>query len=240
VRFLGSRRLRTDSELVIDYLVQALDDGDLSVRIAAAGAVAGRRNEAKGLAALMKRFAAEKDEAVKTALRNAIDELTFQRFETSDAASKWRSRAEKEWKASSFVECEHAYSLRTISGGFYGNNAGAYGNQCVDRCWGEDPAHAVSLVLDAPRAGQRTFVLRYACMRETARVSLRVRRGEETVLTREDVVLPPTQEWTAWSWLELPLGEIPAGHFEVELYKPNGCVDLDVMGWKPTPSKTGR
>lgn len=240
VRFLGSRRMRTDSDLVIDYLVPALDDGDPGVRIAAARALAGRRNEARALAALLKRLGTEKDDAVQSALGIALEELTFQRFAGSDAVLKWMHRDDKDWKQSSFVECEQAYSLRTVFGGFFGNGAGAYGGQCVDRCWGGDPAHSLSLVLDVPQTGPRSFMLRYACPRENARVSLRVRRGDEIVLARDDVALAPTQEWTAWSWLELPLGAIKSGRYEVELYKSNGCLDCDVMGWKPTPPKTGR
>jgi hypothetical protein len=89
-------------------------------------------------------------------------------------------------------------------------------------------------VLDAEASGPRTFVLRYACARGNGGVSLRVKRGAELVLQRENLALPATKEWTAWSWFELPLGEIPAGRYHVELYGANGCTDLDVMGWKPT------
>ena len=48
------------------------------------------------------------------------------------------------------------------------------------------------------------------------------------------------KEWSAWSWLELPLGELKAGRYHVELYQPNGCTDCDVMGLKPTPMKNVR
>jgi hypothetical protein len=240
VRFLGSRRVTADGGIVIDALAQALDDGDETVRVAAARALAGKRNEIKALSALWKRLAVEKDDAVKPVLFAAIEELTFQRFESSEAAGKWWHKDEKEWKQSSFVECEYAYALRTISGGFFGNNAGAFGGQCVARCWGENPNQSLSLVLEVPQTGPRTFVLRYACVRDTARVSLCVKRGDEVVFTRDDVALPPTQEWSAWSWLEVPLGELKAGRYHVELLKPNGCIDLDVMGWKPTPAKGAR
>jgi hypothetical protein len=235
VRFLGSRRSRMDSALAMDFLVPAIDDGDASVRAAAAWALAGKRNDPKALGALLKRFVSEKESSVRAALQAAIEELTFQRFESSDAAQKWMHKQEKDWKLSSFVECEDACSLRTISGGFFGNNAGSFGGQCVARCWGEQPTQSLSLVLDARESGPRTFVLRYACARGNGGVSLRVKRGEEVVLQRETLALPATKEWTAWSWLELPLGEIAAGRYHVELYGANGCTDLDVMGWKPTP-----
>jgi hypothetical protein len=232
VRYLGSRR--NAASVVLDYLIQALDDGDASVRIAAARALGGKRNDARALSALLKRFGGEKDDGVRSALQGAISELTFQHFENGEAAFKWWHASDKEWKQGSFVECELAYSLRTIAGGWFGNNPGAYGGQCVDRGFGGDPANAFSLVLDVPQAGPRTFALRYACTHDGERVSLRVRRGEEVVIEKKDVAIPPTKADAAWSWLELSLGELASGRYHVEIVKPNGPIDCDVMGWKPT------
>jgi hypothetical protein len=243
VRFLGSRRIATappSNGLVVDALIQALDDGEAIVRVAAARALAGKRNDARVLAALLKRFSIEKDDAVSPVLESALEELTFQRFESSDAAYKWWRHDEKTWRQSSFVECEYAFALQTINGGFFGNNAGAYGGQCVARCWGEKPDQSMSLVLDVPQSGPRTFALRYATVRENARVSLRLKRGDEVVIARDDIALAPVKDWSAWSWLELPLGELKAGRYHVELVKPNGCIDCDVMGLKPTPVKNVR
>jgi hypothetical protein len=238
VRYLGTRR--NAESVVLDYLLQALDDGDGAVRIAAARSLGGKRNDARSLAALLKRFGAEKDDAAKTALQSAIGELTFQHFENGDAAFKWWHASDKEWKQTSFVECELAYSLQTIAGGWSGNNPGAYGGQCVDRGFGGDPKNVFSLVLEVPQAGARTFALRYACTHDGERVSLRVRRGEKVAVEMDDVAVPKTKDGTAWSWLEVPLGDLAAGRYRVELAKPNGLIDCDVMGWKPTPAKSAR
>lgn len=238
-RYLGSRRVAP--ELLIDPLSSALGDNAREVRVAAARGLAGIRNHADAVAAIVDRWGLEKESFVAASFFTALEELTFERFESSNAAARWwREDGGKRWRQSRFVECESAIADNRVTGGGLGQNPNAFGGLCVDRCFGADPSHHMEVVLYAPSAGARELRLRYACPRGGARIAIRVWRGDAIVFTREGIEVTGTADWQTWNWLSLPINEVQAGKHRVELLLANGCIDCDVIGWVPVPERRER
>ncbi|MFN0241857.1 MAG: hypothetical protein ACKVWV_03110 [Planctomycetota bacterium] len=232
VRYLGSRRV--DAELVLDALKGAVSDAAREVRVAAARGLAAARNRPDAVAALVDQWGLEKESFVAATLFAALEELTFERFESSAAAARWwREDGGKRWRQARFIECESALADRRVSGGGLGSNPSAFGGLCVDRCFGADPSDRMEVVLEAPTAGPREVRLRYACPRGGARIALRVWRGDEIVFTREGLEVVGTADWQTWSWLSVPVGDLRAGKHRVELLLANGCIACDVIGLTP-------
>ncbi|HVP13281.1 MAG TPA: HEAT repeat domain-containing protein [Phycisphaerae bacterium] len=229
--FLGSRRV--PAELTTPLLLKLLDDKDAAVRRAAAHALPAWRNRPELVQALIARWQHEDDREVKAAIRRSLEELTFQSFDTPDGAASWWARQKDHWTHWYFVECESAYSLGTIVGGFYGNQPKSYGHQTVSRCWGCKTDDFFELPLRADAAGPRTLYLRYSLGRdEPCRLSFRIRRGERVVVEKKNVPVRRTKDWATFRWAKVPLGELVAGWYRVEV-RTNGInVDCDVIGWK--------
>ncbi len=229
-RYIGSRRGAVQP--LIDLLVVALGDNDRVVRAAAANALGGRRNEASAVQALIERWDTDKDSLVTAAIRSALQELAFVDVDSSAAAHKWwRSDEAKRWKQSYFVECESAPALGALVGGRVSGSPAAFGNACVGGGFGQKVDDVLGVVLEARAAAPHVLRLRYTCARPNGQLAVGVRRGEETVFLREGIALEKTRDWHAWTWLDVPVGELAPGRYRVELLLPNGRVDCDVIGW---------
>jgi len=232
VRRYGSMRVPFD--LVAPLYGSALDDGFPEVRAEAARLLGGRRNEPRAIEELLAAWNREKDTRVSAAIRGALSELALRDLPDSPAAHRWWREEGRTWREAQHVEAELAYALRSAFGGFYGNAAGSYGNQHVARCFGGDRAHALSLVIEAHKSGPHVLVVRYASADGERKADVRLRRGEQMVAGRFGAVFPKTETSTAWTWQDVPLGVLPAGRYRVEIGNVDGCLDLDVLGLRPT------
>ncbi len=233
MEYLGSRQV--DAGIVRPLLLKGLGDREATVRAAAARALAGRRNDAASVDALVGAWGKESDAVVVEALRAGLRELTFETFSDAKAAAAWRTKRRDELSNGAFVECEMVYGVEPVVGGFYGNNAGAFAGQHIGRGWGMAADHFYSVVLDVARAGPRVLRLRYAAAdANPARLNIVVRRGAATVAEKRDIAVNKTANWTNWRWLEIKLGDLPAGryHVDVSVARPGGAVDCDVIGWR--------
>ncbi len=135
-----------------------------------------------------------------------------------------------------YAEAEDAYARGSIMGGFYWNNAGASGNQCVARNWGGGATNWLSLPLAAPADGARRVRIRYACgNRSTLRV--RLRRGDRIAFVSDVQSLEPSgKDWNTWAWHDVVVPRtvhLTRGVYHVELIEPSGGVDIDVVGLVP-------
>lgn len=231
VDYLGARRV--PGEMVRPALRTALDDADADVRTHAAGALAGRRNDPAFVEALVRRLAVEPDAQVRDAIRDGLFELTFERPADGQRAADWWARHRDEFARWWFVEAERVFGVEPVIGGFFGNQAKAFGRQCVARGWGGNPADLLEVPLEATADGKRSAWIRYA--RGDAAPSamhLRLRRGEKTVFEKRDVKVRRTRDWQTFGWLKVPLGDVPAGRYWLELRTDGHNVDVDLIGWK--------
>jgi len=232
VRRYGS--MRVPFELVSPLYDTALVDGSPEVRAEAARLLGGRRNEPRAVEELLATWTREKDERVGAAIRGALSELALRDLPDSAAAHRWWREEGRGWREAEHVEAELVYALRSAFGGFYGNNSGAHGNQHVGRCFGGDRAHALNLVIEAKKSGPYVLAVRYASADGERKADVRVRRGEQMVAGRFGAVFPKTEPGVAWTWQEVALGVLPAGRYRVEIGNVDGCLDLDVLGLRPT------
>lgn len=226
--------MRVPYALVAALYDTALGDASAEVRSEAARLLGGRRGEFGAIDELLAAWTREKEPSVSAAIRRALSEMTFLDFADSSAAHRWWRDGSKAWRETRHVEAESAYVLGSVFGGFYGNNAGSYGGQHVGRCFGGDSAHALSLVLDIEKTGTHSLFVRYASADGDRRADVRVRRGELPVAARTGAVFEKTETWVAWRWQEIPLGVLPAGRLRVEIGNVDGCLDLDVLGFRPS------
>ncbi len=161
---------------------------------------------------------------------------------SKDAVERVR-RAARWWRdlrpdsGPGYREAEEAYFRGSISGGFYWNNDGASGNQCVARGWGENPANWLSLPLEVKVAGPQVVRIRYACP-VWSQLRVKIRRGDRFVFESDMQKLKPTgKDWTAWAWHEVRVpasAKIERGVYHVELVEPSGeggkGADIDIIG----------
>lgn len=233
MEYLGSRPV--DTGIVRQLLVRGLADSDARVRAAAAIALGGRRNDIATVEGLVAAWGREQDTTVGEAIRSALRELTFENFRDARAAEAWWAKQKDAFANRCFVECETVYGIEPVVGGYYGNNAGAYAGQHIGRAWGTAAEHWYSVLLHAERAGARVLRIRYAAADASpARLKVVVRRGPKAIAERGDVAVAKTSSWTNWRWLDVKLGELPAGnyHIDVSVARPGGAVDCDVIGWR--------
>ncbi len=226
VEYLGSRRFV--APLKRPLLLKALEAADAGVRGAAARALGGVRNDAGVVEALYARIGVEKDGVVRGAVLDAIDELTFRRPIPEIAAQTWRDDRAR-FAGSDDAEAELAWRLGTINAGFFGNNAGACGAQCVDRGWGGDASHFLNVVVEAHEPGVHAVRFRYAHPADEGKLTVRLRRGVKTVVESR-VTLARTQDWASWRWCEVETPRLEAGRYYVELVEPRCTPVIDVVG----------
>src|SRR5690606_14120073 len=103
---------------------------------------------------------------VAAALSRALEELAFVELDGAADARRWWKATRSEYAERWYVECERAYGVDPIAGGYFGNQETAFGKQCVARGFGTDPGHHLVLPLRAPSAGPRVLELRYALGRD--------------------------------------------------------------------------
>ncbi len=231
VRNLGTAR--APGALIVPLLATAVGGGSPDVRTESARFLGGRRGDPAAVEALLQGWRREKDSRVQLALKSALEELALRPFEDSADAHRWWRDEGRAWRACDHVEAESAYALRSAFGGYYSNNAGAYGGQHVGRCFGGDPAHALTVVLEVKDSGPHALLVRYASASSERRADVRVRRGEVPAAARDGAVFPKTESWETWTWQEIALGVLPPGRYRVEISKVDGCLDLDVLGLRP-------
>lgn len=127
------------------------------------------------------------------------------------------------------VEAEDAYFRGSIIGGFYWNNEGSSGNQCVARGWGSSTSNWLSLPLIAPSDTTYTVRIRYACPNQ-AGMRIRLRRGDNYVFTSQAQVFKPSGRGvTQWTWHEFSTPKLSKGVYHVELIEPTGGADIDAV-----------
>ncbi|MCW5765936.1 MAG: hypothetical protein KIT68_08155 [Phycisphaeraceae bacterium] len=197
---------------------QRFADADAMERAAAVSYLASRRLQ-QPVKAMLARAAKDPDERVRR-------------------ATKWWRDARP--SAGDFREAEEAYFRGSIAGGFYWNNEGASGNQCVARGWGERPANWLSLPLEVKTAGPQKVRIRYACP-VTSQLRVKIRRGDRFVFESEMLKLKPTgKDWNTWSWRDVAIPEsakLEPGVYHIELVEPSGDggkgADIDVIGIAP-------
>lgn len=232
VRRFGSVRVPFD--LVLPLYETALGDSDPRVRAESAWYLAGRRNEPRAIEKLLARWTREKDAGVSAALRGALSELALKDLPDSAAAHRWWRDEGRAWREVDRVEAELAYARASIIGGFYGNNSGCYGGQHIGRCFGGDPSHVMSVMLQAQRSGPHSLGVRYAAGEGERKFDVRLFLGEAPVAGRFGAAVPATASWIDWQWQDVPLGVLPAGCYRVEIGNLDGCLDLDVLALRPT------
>ncbi len=232
IEFLGSRRV--PRILVLPFLAQSLTETEASIRAAAAQALGGRRNDPEVVNALVDQWAQETDTTAASAIRDALAELTFQTFPDAAAAAKWWNRNREDFARRDYVEAERVYGVDPVVGGFFGNNPGAFGGQCIDRGWGSDPSNMFEVTLRAAAAGPRK--LRIRCTDDDPKpcaLRVAVRRGPKLLFEKKDIAVPRTTNRSTWRWLIVPIPSLEPGryHVEVTVSRPGGAVDIDTLGW---------
>ncbi len=232
VRRFGTMRVPFD--LVMPLYDLALSDASPDVRGTAAWFLGGRRNEPRAIEELLAAWTRERSLIAADPIRSAVSELAMKDLADSAAAHRWWREEGRAWREFQCVEAERAYALGSVFGGFYGNNGGCYGGQHVGRCFGGDPAHALSLVLDASKPGPHSLDVRFASAESKRRFDVRLRAGELPVAGRYGVDVPKTESWTDWQWQEIPLGVLRPGRYRVEITNVDGCLDLDTLRLRPT------
>jgi hypothetical protein len=210
-----------------------LADSGARVRAAAAWGLGRHRDDPAVVEALVKALRAERDAGARQALRDTLEELTFESFAAPADAERWWKKNAAPFASWSYAEAEDAFAVGTIAGGGFGNQEGAYGRQCVARAWGADPANWLSVVLTARHDGPVKLRIRFACANGPSTLRVRVRRGDAAVFEAERVELPATASWTDWKWVDVDLPALTKGRYHVDLLEPRGGPDIDVVGWRP-------
>lgn len=130
-------------------------------------------------------------------------------------------------KAGSLREAEDAYFLGSIRGGYFGNNRGASGGQCVARNWGGDARNWLALPLVVEKAGPQRLSVRYATPYDGS-LRVRVRSGDRVLFVSGALRLAPSgADWNSWKELEVTTGSLEPGVVYVELFEPTGAPDID-------------
>lgn len=151
------------------------------------------------------------------------------------AARWWRDARPS--SSGCYREAEEAYFRGSIAGGFYWNNDGASGNQCVARGWGENPANWLSLPLEVTSDGRQRVRIRYACP-VASQLRVKIRRGDRFVFESDVQKLEPSgKDWSAWRWRDVLIPadvKLDRGVYHVELVEPSGeggkGADIDIIG----------
>jgi hypothetical protein len=151
------------------------------------------------------------------------------------AAQWWRDA--RAASGGDYREAEEAYFRGSIAGGFYGNDEGASGNQCVARGGGSNPAHWLSVPLKVKGAGPHAVRIRYACP-VNSQLRVRIRRGDRCICQSEMLTLPPTRkDWATWGWRDIAVpasAGLQPDMSHIELVEPSGDdgkgPDIDVIG----------
>jgi hypothetical protein len=235
MEYLGSRRVPWT--FVAPALFDGLQGADAAVRAAAVRALAGRRNEPAVVDAIIRAWTIETDESVEAAVRSGLGELTFENSAATESARRWWERNESAFKDRWYIEAERVYGVDPVEGGYFGNNPGAFGGQCISRGWGNDPAHYFEVVLRASRPGPHTLRIRYTCDdSQPARLRVMIRRGPRAVFEKKDIVVRQTNDRSTWRWLSVPLPSLEPGRYRVEVgvSRPGGAIDVDTIGWQPS------
>jgi hypothetical protein len=227
VDYLGSRLL--DNGQRTPLLIAALADEDAAVRARAAWGLAGCRNDAAVVDALVQTWSSECDDRAAAAVRAAVAELTLQQPGTAAVARDWWPRQRTEYEHSHFVECEYARLGGDAIGGFYGNEDGACGGQTIARGWGSDASHSLRVRLRASTPGPRQFVIRYSAARDCS-LAVRIGRDAATIVDRPGVALPRTPPGD-WRCARVDVPPITPGWYTILLHTPRGTPALDVLGW---------
>ena len=130
-------------------------------------------------------------------------------------------------QAGELREAEDAYFLGSIRGGYFGNNRGASGGQCVARNWGGDARNWLALPLVVEKSGPQRVSVRYATPYDGS-LRVRVRSGDRVLFTSGALRLAPSgADWNAWRELEVTTGSLEPGVVYVELFEPAGAPDID-------------
>lgn len=160
-----------------------------------------------------------------------LDAVTSSPDNPFRTARRWwpdRRPAQGQW-----VEAEEAYVRASIRGGFFGNNPGSSGNQCLARSWGSDTQNWVSLPVKAPIDAVYRFKIRYACPNE-ATLRAQIRRGDQILWTSPLQKLKVTgKDWNTWGWHEVQTPKLDRGIYHIELIDPSNGPDIDLLGLVP-------
>lgn len=172
---------------------------------AAAVAYIGSRRYAQPVRALLERAARSSDSTLR------------------DAAREWSPLATHGARR----EAEDAYFLGSIRGGYFGNNRGASGGQCVAHNWGSDARNWLALPLVVEKSGAQRLVVSYATPHEGS-LRVRVRSGDRALFTSGALRLAPSgADWNSWRQLEVTTGPLEPGVVWVELFEPAGAPHID-------------
>lgn len=138
-------------------------------------------------------------------------------------ALTWSSVA----KTGALREAEDAYFYGSVRGGYFGNNRGASGGQCVARNWGGDARNWLALPLVVAKPGAQRVSVRYATPYDGS-LRVRVRSGDRVLFVSGALRLAPSgADWNSWKELDVTTGELEPGVVYVELFEPAGAPDID-------------
>lgn len=195
--------------LLFDGFEERFTSADPRERAAETAYLASRRHQ-QPVARLLERAARDTDPAVRA------------------AAKWWPDR--RPMNGGDFKEAEEAYSRGSIGGGFYWNNSGSSGNQCVARAWGGASSNWLSLPLEAKKDGPHHVRIRYACPNESS-LRVRVRRGDHILFTSEPLKMKATgKDWSTWGWHNVAVPSLERGIYQIELIDPANAPDIDIIG----------
>lgn len=139
---------------------------------------------------------------------------------------------------SALIEAESVFTTKRFEGGNPGEDRKltAFGGACLGNGWGQTKGNWAEYVVEGT-GGPATLHLRYARFpisgqrRWSDRFTLKAQAGE-----REGIIeLPFTDDWELWRWVEVPLGNVPAGPqtLRIESLTDNAPINIDALVLAP-------
>lgn len=141
--------------------------------------------------------------------------------------------------AAPLIEAESVLTTKRFEGGERSEDRKltAFGGACLGNGWGQMKSNWAEYALEGT-GGTATLHLRYARYpisgqrRWNDRFTLKAKVGAQ----EGTIELPFTGDWELWRWVEIPLGNIPAGAqtLRIESLTDNAPINIDALVLAPT------